>query len=69
MWAILVNSTGSILAVLQKLPTAVVWRSNSDTILTTNEEVLRRVEEKRLVETTALKIKSWIGHMMRGDGA
>ena len=35
----------------------------------TNEEVLRRVGEKRsMVETIVRRKKNWIGHIMRGDG-
>ena len=35
----------------------------------TNEEVLRRVEEKRsMVETIIRRKKNWMGHIMRGDG-
>ena len=35
----------------------------------TNEEVLRRVGEKRImVETIARRKKNWIGHIMRGEG-
>ena len=35
----------------------------------TNEEVLRRVEEKRImVETITRRKKKWIGHIMRGKG-
>ena len=34
----------------------------------TNEEVLRRVGEKRsMVETIVRRKKNWIGHIMRGD--
>ena len=35
----------------------------------TNEEVLRRVGEKRTIfETIVRRKKNWIGHIMRGDG-
>ena len=35
----------------------------------TNEEVLRRVGEKRsMVETMIRRKKNWMGHIMRGDG-
>jgi hypothetical protein len=35
----------------------------------TNEEVLRRVGEKRtMLETIVWRKKNWIGHIMRGDG-
>ena len=35
----------------------------------TNEEVLRRVGEKRsMVETIIRRKKNWMGHIMRGDG-
>ena len=35
----------------------------------TNEEVLRRVGEKRsMAETIVRRKKNWIGHIMRGDG-
>ena len=35
----------------------------------TNEEVLRRVGEKRsMLETIVRRKKNWIGHIMRGDG-
>ena len=34
----------------------------------TNEEVLRRVGEKRsMLETIVRRKKNWIGHIMRGD--
>ena len=35
----------------------------------TNEEILRKVGEKRsMVETIVRRKKNWIGHIMRGDG-
>jgi len=49
-----------------------IWRRMeriSWTYKITNEEVLRRVGEKRTtLETIVRRKKNWIGHIMRGDG-